>query len=43
MARARYVYKLQRIRDCDQWPKGIIIWADMPCTGWRVVEKMRVR
>ena len=39
----RYVYKLQRIRDSYCWPKGTIIWADQPCVGWRVIEKMEVR
>ena len=43
MARNQYVYKLQRIRDSRDWPKGCIIWADAPCTGWRVIGKMRVR
>lgn len=41
--RKQYVYLLERIRDGRNWPKGIRIWADMPCTGWRVVKKMEVR
>lgn len=41
--RGKYVYLLERIRDSVDWPKGIRIWADMPCPGWRVVEKMPVR
>ena len=41
--RKKYMYKLQRIRDSRDWPKGCIIWADMPCPGWRVIEKMEVR
>lgn len=43
MARKQFVYKLQRIRDSRDWPKGTIIWADAPCVGWRVIEKMEVR
>lgn len=35
----QYVYLLERIRDSRDWPKGCRIWADMPCTGWRVIEK----
>ena len=43
MARNQYVYKLQRIRDSRDWPKGCIIWADEPCAGWRVIEKRKVQ
>lgn len=39
----RYMYKLQRIRDSYDWPKGCIIWADTPCTGWRIIAKMEVK
>ena len=41
MAR-KYMYLLERIRDCADWEKGMRIWADSPCVGWRVVEKIRV-
>lgn len=41
--RKRYMYLLERIHDCGDWPKGCRIWADAPCTGWRVVQKMEVR
>lgn len=37
------VYLLERIRDSRDWPKGIRIWADMPCPGWRVIEKMKAK
>lgn len=37
-----YMYLLQRIRDCADWPKGCTIWADAPCAGWRVIEKIKV-
>lgn len=39
MARKRFIYLLERIRDSRDWPKGCRIWADMPCTGWRVIKK----
>lgn len=39
MARKRFIYLLERIRDSMDWPKGCRIWADMPCTGWRVIDK----
>ena len=42
MARASYVYHLERIRDSETWPKGTRIWADAPCVGWRVIGKRRV-
>lgn len=38
----KYVYRLQRIKDSDQWPKGCKIWALQPCKGWRVIGKMGV-
>lgn len=41
--RKRYIYQLERIRDSHDWPKGCRIWADAPCAGWRVVQKMEVR
>lgn len=41
--RKRYMYLLERIRDGADWQKGSRIWAESPCTGWRVVQKMEVR
>jgi len=38
----RYVYLLERIRDSRDWPKDTRIWADMPCTGRRIVRKEKV-
>lgn len=38
-----YVYLLERIRDCRDWRKGTQIWADMPCTGWRVIKKVKIK
>lgn len=40
--RKHYVYLLERIRDSYDWPKGIRIWANSPCTGWRIIKKMEV-
>lgn len=34
----RKVYLLQRIRESNDWPKGIRISANKPCTGWRIVR-----
>ena len=41
MAR-KYMYLLERIRDGVDWEKGDRIWANSPCTGWRVVMKMKI-
>lgn len=41
--RKQYVYLLERVRDGENWRKGMRIWADMPCVGWRVIEKVEVR
>ena len=41
--RKRYRYLLDKIRDGSDWKKGMRIWADMPCTGWRIIEKIPVR
>ena len=38
----KYMYLLERIKDGIDWGKGMKIWASHPCTGWRVVEKIRV-
>lgn len=43
MARKRYMYLLERIRDSRDWPAGCKIWAAQPCTGWRVIKKIEVR
>lgn len=36
----KYMYLLERIRDGIDWKKGDTIWADSPCTGWRVIKKI---
>ena len=41
MAR-KYMYLLERIKDGRDWKKGERIWTDSPCTGWRVVKKVKV-
>ena len=38
-----YKYLLERIRDGRDWKKGMRIWADAPCTGWRVIRKEKVK
>lgn len=43
MARKRYLYLLERIKDGCDWEKGMRIWAHKPCTGWRVICKERVK
>ncbi len=43
MARKKYMYLLERIKDSHDWPAGCRIWAERPCTGWRVVGRMEVR
>ena len=40
--RKRYMYLLERIRDSHDWPRGCQIWAEDPCAGWRVIQKMEV-
>lgn len=42
MARKRYMYLLERIKDGTDWEKGMRIWAKSPCVGWRVVNKIEV-
>lgn len=43
MARKKYMYLLERIKDSRDWPEGCRIWAWQPCAGWRVVGRMEVR
>lgn len=43
MARKRYKYLLERIKDSYDWTKGCCIWADAPCAGWRVVGREEVK
>lgn len=43
MARKRYKYLLERIKDSYDWTKGCLIWADAPCAGWRVVGREEVK
>ena len=38
----KYMYLLERIRDGTDWRKGERIWADSPCTGWRIIKRIRV-
>lgn len=38
----KYMYLLERIRDGVNWEKGMRIWANSPCTGWRVVMKIEI-
>ena len=40
--RPKYLYLIKRIKDSEQWPKGITIWAYGPCRGWRTIKKMRI-
>lgn len=42
MARRKYMYLLERIRDGRDWKKGERIWAESPCTGWRVIERIEI-
>ncbi len=39
----RYIYLLERIRDGTDYPKGIQIWAEHPCTGWKVIDRIEVK
>lgn len=41
--RKRYMYLLEKIRDGTDYPKGIQIWAEHKCTGWRVVDRIEIR
>lgn len=43
MARRKYVYLIERVKDSIDWPKGIQIWSTRPCPGWKIVHKMEVR
>ena len=39
----KYMYLLERIKDGLDWKKGMRILAEHPCTGWRVIEKIKVK
>ena len=39
----KYRYLLERIKDGRDWKKGDRIWADSPCTGWRVMKRALVK
>lgn len=39
----RYMYLLEKIRDGIDYQKGIQIWAEHKCAGWRVVNKIEVK
>ena len=41
MAKRKYVYLLERIKDGRDWEKGARIWANSPCTGWRIIMKIK--
>lgn len=41
MAKRKYRYLLERIKDSTDWEKGARIWADSPCTGWRIIMKIK--
>lgn len=41
--RQMYKYLLERIRDSIDWGKGMRIWADSPCAGWRVIRKEKIK
>ena len=36
----KYMYLLERIKDGADWESGMRIWANSPCTGWRVIKKI---
>ena len=42
MARKRYMYLLERIKDGTDWEKEMRILADSPCVGWRIINKIEV-
>ena len=41
--RKRYMYLLERIRDGTDWQKGMRIWAEHKCTGWKVVKVIEIK
>lgn len=36
------MYLLERIKNGSDWEKGMRIWADSPCKGWRIVKKIKI-
>ena len=38
---AKYTYLLECIKDGRDWEKGMRIYAEHPCKGWRVVAKVK--
>ena len=42
MSRKKYMYLLECIRDGADWKKGDRIWAHYPCTGWRIIQKLKI-
>lgn len=38
----RYIYLIERIKDGQDWKKGDRIWAEHPCQGWRIINKVRI-
>lgn len=41
-SKRQYIYLLERMRDSTDWKKGMRIWADQPCKGWRIIRKQEV-
>lgn len=39
----KYIYLLERIKDGLDWEKGMTIWAEHPCPGWRVLKKEKIK
>lgn len=35
------MYLLERIKDGHDWQAGMQIWASHPCSGWRVIKKVK--
>lgn len=38
----KYKYLLEKIKDGTDWKKDMRIWADSPCTGWRIIKKVKI-
>ena len=35
------IYLLERIKDSADWEKGMKIYAEHPCKGWRVIAEVK--
>lgn len=42
MNKHRYLYLLMKIKDSHDYKKGMTIWAHAPCTGWKMLKRIRV-